>query len=84
MKRILSALSCFLILSALFGCAGDPQKSQVRGDFKIETLFTHEGVTVYRFNDCGNYVYFASKTSTSYRESNGEFSWPVLTVTDGE
>ena len=30
-------------------------------DYKVDYLFEHEGMKVYRFYDSGNYVYFTDK-----------------------
>lgn len=41
-----------LFVLALAGCKKEPTgPSQFKGGFKVETLFTHEGCTVYRFED---------------------------------
>lgn len=49
MNKILFAI---LLLAALSGC-GKPAESSTRvgRDFEVERLFTHDGCTVYRFND---------------------------------
>jgi hypothetical protein len=64
MKYIFS----ILILITLFGCAKNPETSSIAGkDFKVDTLFTHEGCRVYRFSDAGNFRY--------YSDCRGETFW---------
>jgi hypothetical protein len=55
---------CFLYL---VGCARDPV-STLRTDnnaVKVDKLFTHDGVTVYRFFDVGHHHYYAVKDNSS-------------------
>lgn len=53
MKRVLIILAAALVLA---GCVKAPEEAQHAGrDFTVETLFTHDGCTVYRFNDVGAY-----------------------------
>ena len=50
-----------LLLSALFGCTKAPESvNQVNSEFRVETLFTHEGCTVYRFYDGGEERYYTN------------------------
>lgn len=57
----------------LTACKGEPEATQKAGvDFKVETLFTVDGCTIYRFAD-GGYKYFTNcKGSTSWQESCGK------------
>jgi hypothetical protein len=63
---------CFLLV----GCAGEPeQTTPVSKDFKVDRLFTHEGCTVYRFEDAGYLRYFTNcqgGTSWDTRNANGK------------
>lgn len=70
MKRIL-VLAAIL---ALAGCSKPAETStSVGSEFVVDTLFTHEGCTVYRFNDGGNNRYFTNCSgSTTWRENCGK------------
>lgn len=60
---------------ALFGCQGEAQETQHVGDFQVDTLFTKDGCTVYRFGDNGASRYFArceNTASVEWRESCGK------------
>ena len=52
-----------LVLLAVTGCYRDPLSTNRTDNqsIKVQELFTHNGVTVYRFQDGLNYVYFTSK-----------------------
>jgi hypothetical protein len=75
MKRIFILCAVF----ALSGC-GEKQEpvSVARSDnqsYPISKLFTHDGVTVYRFHDEGRPVYFTSPSSNltySHTEACGK------------
>ena len=57
--RTLLALLTAVVLTA---CSKDPI-SQTQSDnpqVSVAKLFTHDGITVYRFVDAGQYVYFTS------------------------
>jgi prepilin-type N-terminal cleavage/methylation domain-containing protein len=43
----------------------------VEQQFLIEKLFTHEGITIYRFFDMHAYRYFASKGAVTWKKQNG-------------
>lgn len=65
----------YLIILALLlnGCVKAAQESAKDGEFEIETLFTKDGCTLYRFNDAGRYVYFTNCSgSTHYSETCGK------------
>lgn len=74
-NRICGAFALVLILSA---CAKDARevRSTDNPTIPVSTLFTHEGCTVYRFNDAGRYVYYANcgggSTSVNHRDSCGK------------
>lgn len=74
-------LSCVLavVLSVLLcaGCENDPERSATtsNGTIKVDTLFHHEGCTVYRFYDSRT-VYYAKcehgNAQTMYQENCGK------------
>ncbi len=69
----------------LAACAKDPERSDHAGSsFKVERLFTHEGCTLYRFNDVGHYRYYSNcKGDTSWNESCGKACTYPQGVTGG-
>jgi hypothetical protein len=68
-----------LFTLVLAGCAGEPEQSiSVSKDFKVDRLFTHEGCTVYRFEDGGYLRYFTNchgGTSWSTTHHNGKTTY---------
>lgn len=68
MKRYVCFCAVLFLFILLVSCAKDAEVSNrsPNGVFRIDTLFTHEGITVYRFSDAGEYIYFASKGDTSW------------------
>lgn len=66
MKRLI-----ILVALLLAGCAKDPEASQqVNREFKVDTLFTKDGCTVYRFTDGGSHRYFTNcRGSVAWEES---------------
>lgn len=66
-------ITIILFAVLLSACAKQAETSVVAGkDFTVETLFTHEGCTVYRFNDV-TYKYFTNcQGSTSWMEHCGK------------
>lgn len=66
-------LIVMLALVILAGCTKPAEKAhQVNTNFKVETLFTHDGCTVYRFED-GRVHYFTDCSgSTSTTASCGK------------
>ncbi|WP_175122298.1 DUF4884 domain-containing protein [Achromobacter animicus] len=50
---------------ALAGCTKDPVAVSTTDnqDIPVAELFTHKGITVYRFTDGGRWVYFTSTAS---------------------
>lgn len=83
MKRI--ALIAMLVLAT--GCAKNAERTDTKGvgEFQVETLFTHDGCTVYRFHDI-RYRYFVkcengdASTTSSYSVQSGK----TTTVVDDE
>lgn len=70
MKTVLAILA----LALLAGCSKPAETSTAVGrEFTVDKLFTHEGCTVYRFNDGGNNRYFTNCSgSTNWQESCGK------------
>jgi hypothetical protein len=67
-------IASMIAVLALVGCTKPAEKSSAVGrEFVVETLFTHEGCTVYRFIDGGNHRYFTNcNGSTEWRETHGK------------
>jgi uncharacterized lipoprotein len=63
-----------IALVLLAGCGKNPEQSQrVNASFTVDTLFTKDGCTVYRFYDAGSPRYFTNCSgSTSYRVPAGK------------
>ena len=82
MKRI--ALIAMLVL--VTGCykAAEHTETKGVGEFEVETLFTHEGCTVYRFED-GRTRYFVkcqngdASTMTSHSAGKTVFDGTITT-----
>lgn len=75
---MLKHIAAIIAVSAiLVGCEKPAESTAFRGaGFKVETLFTHEGCTVYRFADVGNFRYYTNCKSghhntTVWNESCG-------------
>ncbi len=70
--RTLLALS----LLAMLGCDAKPVSttSTNNQEIKVDMLFTHQGITVFRFNDGGHNVYFTKQGDihSVYSESCGK------------
>ena len=68
-------LAAGLMLAALVGCHNKAEFTQRAGagnGIEVETLFTKDGCTVYRFHD-GIYRYFTHcRGSTTWREGCGK------------
>lgn len=80
MKRI--ALIAMLAL-AITGCTKDAERTEIRGagGFEVQTLFTHEGCTVYRFYD-DRRVYFVKCENGDARTSEEHMEGKVLIRND--
>lgn len=64
------------VSAVLVGCEKPAESMTVKGaGFAVETLFTHEDCTVYRFSDAGRLRYYANCKSgqhtTMWRERRG-------------
>lgn len=72
MKRILMVA----IALALVACEKPPEQTKAVGNgFNVERLFTHEGCTVYRFDDGGRYRYYTkcdTQSNVSWQEYCGK------------
>lgn len=70
MKTVLAILA----LALLAGCGKPAETSTNVGvKFVVDKLFTHEGCTVYRFEDAGYKRYYTNcQGSTSWKEDCGK------------
>lgn len=62
----------FALVIVLASCNGDSIEQNQKGDFKIELLFEHEGVKVYRFYDGGYYRYYTNRGGMQWEEKHGK------------
>jgi hypothetical protein len=70
MKKILLSVA---IVAALTGCYKDPQSTKIEGNgVKVELLFEHNGIKMYRFLDGGRYHYFTDRGETITNEQSGK------------
>jgi hypothetical protein len=70
MKKILLAAA---IVGALTGCYKDAQSTKIEGNgVKVELLFEHNGIKMYRFLDGGRYHYFTDRGETITNEQSGK------------
>lgn len=66
------------VSTILVGCGKPAERMVIKGaGFEVETLFTHEGCTVYRFSDAGQLRYYTNckseqRTTTMWREGCGK------------
>lgn len=60
MKKILLILLAATLLSS---CKNESQGTlrTTNSEFKVDFLFEVDGIRVYRFIDCGRYIYFTDK-----------------------
>lgn len=71
MKRAIIAIAALL---ALVGCEKGPERPTPAGkDFTVDTLFTHDGCTVYRFSDAGYLRYFTNCSGTTMTHRNENY-----------
>ncbi len=70
MKKVLA----IAVILTLTGCSKPAETSTSVGrEFVVDKLFTHEGCTVYRFEDAGSKRYFTNCSgSTTWREGCGK------------
>jgi hypothetical protein len=70
MKKILLAAA---IVAAFTGCYKDPQSTTVEGNgVKVELLFIHDGIKMYRFVDGGHCHYFTDRGETITTHPSGK------------
>lgn len=64
MNKLIGAL---ILAMLVVSCAKDPEQVNrtENPNFEVDTLFTHSGCTIYRFNDAGHYHYFAKCRGTA-------------------
>ena len=68
-KLIISALT----IGLLGGCNHDPQSTKYVGNgIKVEFLFEHNGIKMYRFIDGGRVHYFTDRGETTTSQSEGK------------
>jgi hypothetical protein len=56
-----------IVLLFIIACSGPYEDTKTENTYEIETLFTHDGCTVYRFFDRLSPIYFTN--------CHGEASW---------
>ena len=72
MKKLAIALASVLLLAS---CSKKPISSETTDNptIQVDKLFTHDGITVYRFKDADKSVYFSKPaTDISYMQSCGK------------
>ena len=57
---VIVALGFVIVLMGISLHDSPAEKSAQASAFVVDTLFTHEGITVYRFYDIGKPIYFTS------------------------
>lgn len=76
MNMISRSLIVAAAVLALAACDKTPERStHVGAQFQVDRLFTHEGCTVYRFEDGGRNRYYANcsgNVTTSWAENCGK------------
>lgn len=78
-------LFTFMAALALVGCSKDPVSISGTDNREIQVaeLFTHHGVTIYRFIDGGRWVYFSSNAgdvTAQHTENCGKGCIRTVTV----
>ncbi len=70
MKKILLAVAT---IAAFTGCYKDAQSTKTEGNgVKVELLFVHDSIKVYRFFDGGHAHYFTDRGETMGTEQSGK------------
>jgi hypothetical protein len=77
MNKSILLLLAVLSLSA---CQKQAEQATHTGAYNVETLFTHDGCTVYRFYDGRTIYYTNCKGSTQHTESCGKNCTEDVTV----
>ena len=73
MIRLIAVLVALMAVGCVESAAPESSTSVGRG-IVVEKLFTHDGITVYRFEDYGRTRYFASRGAVQFDDvtSNGK------------
>lgn len=63
--------ACFIFCLLVTGCAREGIKEERTNNrnFRVDLLFEHDGINVYRFHDNGRYHYFTSRGETIVSQS---------------
>jgi starvation-inducible outer membrane lipoprotein len=79
MKALIAIAAAALLLS---GCARDPVETSRTDNpqINVEKLFEHDGCSVYRFMDGGNFVYYTN-CQGSTQTSRGKYGDVNVTTT---
>lgn len=79
LRLLLTSVVLIGVILLLTGCYAkkEPEKSEKLSEtFVVETLFTYDGCTVYRFMDTGYYRYYskctAAQSTTTWSEGCGK------------
>ena len=73
MKKLVLAAA---IIAAFTGCNHDPQSTKIEGNgIRVEFLFEHDGVKMYRFYDGGHCHYFTNRGETSTTQTEGKTTY---------
>jgi len=72
MKKLLLAATLIAAFT-ITGCISDPQSTKVEGNgIKVDFLFEHNGIKVYRFIDGGHLHYFTDRGETMSTQTEGK------------
>lgn len=75
MKKLLLAAAIIAAIG-ITGCDHDPQSTKTVGNgVKVDFLFEHNGIKMYRFIDGGHVHYFTDRGETTTTQSAGENSY---------
>jgi hypothetical protein len=80
----MKALTILTLLTlSLIGCKKESvsNSSTSNTNFKVELLFEHDGVKVYRFRDVGTVYYTDARGKTKWTVSNGKTTSDVSVET---
>lgn len=61
-KKIITAALAVVLLASCETKQVEEVKTSTNPTYKVEKLFTVDGITVYRFEDNSRYVYFTNRT----------------------
>lgn len=72
MKKLITLLSLGVILT-LTSCVKEAQSITIEENgYKVDYLFTQDGIKVYRFHDGYSYHYFTSRGETMTTQQEGK------------